>query len=117
MGNNGVKETQGKPKLSLVPYEALEAIAKVREFGVKKYGDPKAWYDNAKSMDFIEAAMRHIGKHMNSHILHNMYEIDEESGLDHLDHALTSLAMAVAIRRKEQEKEDFTYLPWNPDGN
>ena len=112
MGNNGIKYTKGKAKVSLVPYEAIEAIARVREFGVNKYGDPAAWYDNAKSMDFIEAAMRHIGKHMNAHVLHNMYEIDDESGLDHIDHALCSLAMAVAIRRKEQHEETLVEVPW-----
>lgn len=99
----GVKDIEGKPRLDLIPYAALKAVASVREYGNKKYKDPGAWYNAGIGPDhFVAAALRHIGKYNDSVYYGNRSELDEESGLAHLDHALTSLAMAVALRDKEK---------------
>ena len=95
----GIKDTKGKLKLNLVPIRATKEIAKVRAFGVDKYGEPWAWLRNeATTSDmFVEATMRHILEWRLG------IESDPESDLDHLSHALTSLAMAVEIIQYEKE--------------
>lgn len=85
------KQTEGKIPLNLVPPRAYEAIAKVREFGVKKYKDPWGWKKACTKEQFTEAAKRHLNKIMKGE------NFDDESGLPHLYHALCSLAMAVEL--------------------
>lgn len=87
------KDTAGKPKLSDTPYLALEKISRVREFGNKKYGDPASW-TQVNPEDFYEAALRHLNKHMTAIRYGIGSVLDEESGLPHSWHALTSLILA-----------------------
>lgn len=101
---SGVKDSKDKARVGLIPYDAEVAIAKVREYGNKKYGDPAAWYQYPeREDDFVEAAKRHLGKHIDAKLYKNRSLNDEESGIAHLDHALASLAMAVALRDKPKE--------------
>lgn len=86
-----MKDTTGKAKLDLIPYMALEAVAKVREFGVHKYGEAWSWKQSGKTDDFAVASMRHIYKHL------QVGTVDEESGLDHLAHAACSALMALEL--------------------
>ena len=104
VGDVGVKDSVGKTTVRLVPYAALKAIAGVRDFGNKKYRDPAKWYEfDDKQDEFIEAAMRHIAKHHDAVLYKNRSVNDDESGLPHLDHAITSLALAIALRDKPKE--------------
>lgn len=93
----GHKDTKGKLRLNLIPPEALVSIAKVREFGVRKYKDPWAWVAKVSVEDFVEATKRHLLARDRGE------EIDPESGLEHIEHALCSLAMAVEVLRKERD--------------
>ena len=101
------KDTKGKEKLSLIPRRALVEIAKVREFGNKKYGCPHGWKLH-ETHEFAEAAMRHIVKHFDGQ------DKDPESGLDHLSHALCSLALAVSLKdKKKSKKKGDYYTSWH----
>lgn len=94
----GQKDTAGKPDLTLIPYNSLVAVAKVREYGNKKYGDPWMWRINAKPKDvkdFVAAALRHINKYTDP-LEHYR---DDESNLHHLWHAAASLMMAISIEQ------------------
>jgi len=93
------KDTKGKPKLGLIPGSVLEAMATVREFGIKKYGDDLNWM-SVPAHEFLHATARHLYKHFDGQVL------DKESGLPHLHHALTSLALAIAVDKMEQEAFD-----------
>lgn len=95
----GLKDTKGKEKLRYVPYGSLIEISKVREFGTAKYGCPHGWKGVAYD-DFVEAAMRHIGKYFNGET------IDPESGLEHISHALCSLALAQGLKHLPENKND-----------
>lgn len=88
------KDTKGKPKLGLIPYDALAEIAKVREFGIEKYKDDEGWR-GVSITDFLDAALRHIYKYNDI----DRSELDEESGLSHLAHAATSLILALAVEK------------------
>ena len=43
MNKQEAKADAGKPKLTLVPRKILTAVARVREYGCEKYGDPENW--------------------------------------------------------------------------
>ena len=88
-----VKDTKGKTKLNLVPIRAKAAVARVREFGTEKYpiGGPNNYLYEVDPIDLVEAASRHIDKHLLGDLL------DNESSEMHLAHAATSLMMAMEI--------------------
>ena len=80
------KADAGKPQLTLVPRAILPAIARVREYGCKKYGDP----DNWKQVDvqrYRDAAFRHFVAYLD-----DPKGNDEESGLPHLWHLACNVA-------------------------
>lgn len=81
------KDVSGKPRVSLVPWEAVKAISRAREYGVNKYGEDN--YSEVQVRDVLEASIRHIYKFLYEDL------VDDESGLSHLDHAITSLAIAI----------------------
>lgn len=90
------KDVEGKPKLGSIPYESLVAVARVREYGTNKYGgDANGWME-VESKDFVEAALRHLYKHLHQD------DIDEESGLQHLAHAACSILLAIPNYNEEQ---------------
>lgn len=77
----GVKYDSGKPTPRLLPPHALLAIAKVLEFGARKYS-PDNWkhVENAGSR-YMDAMLRHILAYMSGE------ENDPETGESHLAHA------------------------------
>lgn len=91
------KDTKGKLRMDLIPPRALVAIAKVREFGNNKYGSPWGWLDNTDPKDFITATKRHLLQ------IDLGEDLDKESSIDHLYHALTSLAMAVELHSIQKD--------------
>lgn len=84
------KDITNKPPLNLIPYSSLCAIARAREYGVNKYKDDECW-KQVDPIHFIAAAQRHLFKYTSGE------EFDDESGLNHLDHAITSIALAIAV--------------------
>lgn len=81
-----LKKDYGKADISLLPYEFLEGVAKVLDFGAKKYSR-YGWA--SKDMAYtriIAAAYRHLGKFEKGE------QVDEETKLSHLLH-LTCCAM------------------------
>lgn len=83
---SGTKNDKDKPDFSLLPYAALEALARVLDFGAAKYdrNNYRKGFDNTR---LLAAALRHI------HAYSNGEDLDPESGLSHLDHGLASIAM------------------------
>ena len=80
------KADAGKPRLTLVPRKIIWAIAKIREYGNKKYHDP----DNWKKVDiqrYRDAAYRHFLAYLD-----DPTGVDEESGLPHLWHLACNIA-------------------------
>lgn len=84
------KETKGKPILSLVPRGINECIARVREYGIKKYGSADGWKQMSRQ-DYWEACLRHAEKARN-----NIDSVDEESGLPHTWHLACDLSFVLS---------------------
>ncbi len=81
-----IKADAGKPRLSLVPLEILPAIARVREYGITKYGDSEGWR-KVKPGRYIDALLRHVFAFTTEPL-----GLDDESGLPHLWHVATNVA-------------------------
>jgi hypothetical protein len=75
-----LKYDAGKPGLHLLPYPALEEIAKVLDYGATKY-HPHNW---AKGMSWTRLARAALG-----HTFRWLWgeNLDSETGLSHLAHA------------------------------
>lgn len=80
------KADAGKPQLTLVPRAILPAIARVREYGTKKYGDPDNWKQVDKQR-YRDAMFRHLLSYLD-----DPTGTDEESGLPHLWHVACNVA-------------------------
>ena len=95
----GLRKNEGKPPLELVPPEAIWAIARVLRHGAEKYA-ARNWERGMNWTICYACAMRHLLKWMEGQ------PVDEESGLSHLDHALTNLAFLVAYERRQAGTDD-----------
>ena len=86
------KGDAGKVRLDLLPFAALEDVARVLEYGAKKY-QPQGWRAVADGHDrYVAAALRHL------HAYAGGERMDRESGLSHLAHAACSLLFALELQ-------------------
>lgn len=96
MSNNNVPEAkldQGKPTLTLVPMQILFDVARIREYGVKKYKDPENW-KRVEIERYKNALFRHWIAYLN-----DPHGVDEESGLPHLWHAACNMAFLCEMEK------------------
>lgn len=95
----GVKFDENKPKFSLMKHDALLEMVSVLTYGAKKYS-PDNWkhLPNARER-YFDAANRHMWQWFGGE------ERDQESGLHHLAHAMSSLMFII------QMDIDFYYSP------
>jgi hypothetical protein len=93
----GRKDDSDKIRMDLLPFEALEAVAKVLTFGAKKYADNN-WQkvDNAESR-YVGALLRHLSKYLQGE------RWDEESELSHLSHVATNALFLVWFEEKKND--------------
>lgn len=92
-GNQEIKSDAGKPKLTLVPRQIIFDIAKIREYGVNKYGSSENW----RAVDiqrYRDAAFRHFMKYLD-----DPKGVDEESGLTHLAHLACNVAFLCELEK------------------
>jgi hypothetical protein len=96
---SGARYNDGKADFSLIPLCTLEDEAKVWEYGKKKYA---AW-NWAKGMDWsipFACAMRHMAAWQRGE------ELDPESGLPHLAHAMCNLRMLTLFSKTHPLGDD-----------
>ena len=88
-----MKDTKGKAKWDLLPWDLVEQTVDVLTFGADKYA-PEAWRQETKSDDYFAALMRHIVAYRKGEI------IDPESGKTHLAHAMCNLIFIHELENK-----------------
>ena len=87
------KGDAGKVRLDLLPFAALEDVARVLEYGAAKY-QPQGWRAVADGHDrYVAAALRHLHAYAGGEVS------DRESGLSHLAHAACSILFALEVGR------------------
>jgi hypothetical protein len=82
---DGIKYDSEKPRYDLMPVEALEAIVKVLTYGACKYAPDNWRHVEPCNTRYYAACMRHLEAHRKGE------QIDPESGLPHLAHAICCL--------------------------
>ena len=86
------KHDQEKNRLELIPASGIEAAGRAFTYGANKYkehGDHN-WAKGFKWDRIIGSTLRHINAFRSGQ------DIDEESGLSHIDHAVASIMMLAA---------------------
>ena len=91
------KADAGKSQLTLVPRQILFDIARVREYGTKKYGDPENWRQVDRQR-YRDAAFRHFCAYLD-----DPNGLDEESGLPHLAHLACNIAFLCELERRNEK--------------
>lgn len=97
-----VKHDDGKADWSLVPFESLEGMVKVLEFGAQKYAGWN-WTTNGgfSYMRVFRSCLRHLFAWARGE------DLDPESGLSHIHHAMCNLLfISHYIGNKEKYNKD-----------
>ena len=92
-----IKADAGKPRLALVPPAIIEAVGRVRTYGVHKYGEQESWRKVGPER-YRNAFMRHLCGY-----LRNPAARDPESGLKHLEHMACNVAFLLELEEGLQE--------------
>ena len=88
--NQTYKADNGKTRLDLVSPTFIEAVGKIRTFGVQKYGDSDSWA-KVEPQRYMAALLRHINAYRMGE------ETDRESGMPHLWHAACNLMFLIDL--------------------
>jgi len=93
------KQDAGKPRLTLVPRRIIWAIARIREYGNRKYKDPDNWRQ-VEPQRYRDAAYRHFMAYLD-----NPHGVDEESGLPHLWHLACNIAFLCEMEEEQNDSD------------
>ncbi len=99
MSKVGVKFDSEKAPLDLIPYEALEEIAKVLAFGANKYGRHN-WRAGIEQSRLIAAALRHLNQYNAGE------DTDSESNISHVAHAACNLVFLLWMQKHKPELDN-----------
>ena len=99
--DQGLRYNTGKPQLSLVleAPNALRGVARVLEFGAKKY-DRSNWKRGLPYTEITDSLLRHMLAFFEGE------ELDAESGLPHTDHIATNALFLSEMRVHKPECDD-----------
>lgn len=100
-GDQTAKADAGKAEIRLVPMEIVWAIAWIRMYGNRKYGDPDNW-KTVEPERYRDAMMRHLLAYIS-----DPNSVDEESGYPHLWHAACNLAFLMHFDYGDMCRYDF----------
>jgi len=99
----GVKFDQGKPRMALMPFDALYKIAGVFTYGAEKYSEDN-WSEGMRHRRMADALLRHLTAYLNGE------DLDDESGLDHLAHMNCCAQMLYAMYLRGAGEDDRNKL-------
>lgn len=93
------KDDDGKPRWTLMPWDALREVVRVLMYGAERYGRNN-WVKGMDHTRLTDAAIRHIISWQQGE------DCDRESGLHHLAHAACGLLFVVAYSLRGIGKDD-----------
>ena len=102
------KADQGKSRLDLLPFAALEEVGKVLTFGSQKYA-PHNWRRCPSRARYLAAALRHLfawGRGEDN---------DPETGLSHIAHASCCTIFLLGLILDGRAADDRDRSPQEPD--
>lgn len=87
----GMKFDSGKLDYTLLPWDGVEEVVKVLEFGAKKYARDN--WKKVESQRYMAAAFRHL-------VAYSKGELnDSETGLSHLAHASCCVLFMLSLEK------------------
>lgn len=98
----GKKDSKNKTRLDLVPTEAIEGLALALMDGLKKYNENN-WRLGLPYSEIYGAAQRHLQKFWNT----DKSDIDSESKLPHLYHAICNIAFLITYEENKERYRTF----------
>jgi hypothetical protein len=98
LGGGGVKHDADKPRWSLLPWRAAEAIVRVLTFGARKYDDDNWRHVPDARRRYFDATMRHMVAWQRGDTA------DDETGEHPLTHAATCLMFIVELEHEERNR-------------
>ena len=103
--SEALRDDNGKPPIHLIPPDVILRLARVYQYGAKKYA-PRNWEKGMDWSRMYDSAMRHLLAFWDGE------DIDSESGLPHIDHALWNVAglahyAAFYRDRDDRPRKDF----------
>ena len=96
----GKRYNEGKRLWHLLPMEALEDMIKVLEFGAEKY-DKHNWKRGFSYTSLLDCLQRHMVAYGKGE------DIDPESGVSHLGHALCNLVFLSYFEKYPEQYKQF----------
>ena len=88
----GMKFDSGKLDYTLLPWDGIEEVVKVLEFGAKKYARDN--WKKVESQRYMAAAFRHLVAHSKGELT------DSETGLSHLAHASCCVLFMLSLEKQ-----------------
>jgi hypothetical protein len=95
----GIKHDESKRRMDLVPTSLISSVARILEFGARKYGDNN-WREGLKWSRVYAALQRHLADFWDGN------DLDSESGLPHLYHAACNIAFLIEFYEKRKDLDD-----------
>ena len=99
----GVKFDQNKLRMDLIPPEVIISLAKVLTYGAAKY-EPNNW-QHVDSNRYYASLQRHVLAWASGE------DVDHESGLLHLEHALANVAFLLYKVKHTPEDRSRDIIP------
>lgn len=98
------KTQDGKTRLDLLPPDVLRGVSDVMAWGAKKPDRSEwDWLHGTEWNRYYGAALRHINKFGDGR------DVDDESKLSHLDHAIASLMILSAYYKRHIGTDNLPY--------
>lgn len=88
------KTGEGKPRPSLLPWDAVQATVRVMEGGAAKYG-PRSW-QYGESVKYVDAAARHLIAMLSGEM------VDPESGELHATHLACNALIVGHLQNRDR---------------
>lgn len=95
-----IKHDAGKPRYDLIAPSLLEEVARVLEFGARKYSDRNWEYPGFRYGRPFASAMRHLWAWWGGE------DLDPESGLPHLAHAASCIMFLIEYEKTGAGEDD-----------
>lgn len=99
IADKALKYDDAKLDFTLVPIEAMESMTRALTYGAKKYARGNYRLSGMEWLRLVAACLRHLFAWIYGE------DLDPESGLSHIDHALACLGM-LAFQMKHHPESD-----------
>lgn len=96
LATEGRKYDTGKPDYTLLPWDAVEQIVKVLDFGARKYARDNWKHVEGGETRYLAAAFRHLAAHNRGE------KVDSETGISHLAHAGCCVLFLLALEKNHE---------------